>query len=114
MIIGHRRKVSVCEQPSIGSGNVPDRKRRSMIGTEIAWTESFPASSGFLIKKAEPQFMQKKEIVARFREKENADKFAEKANRRTFETVTVEQQNGLWEVRLVPVRKIPKFEPPKT
>lgn len=58
--------------------------------------------------------MQKKEIVARFRDKENADKFAEKANRRTFESVMIEQRNGLWEVRLVPVRKTPKFEPPKT
>lgn len=58
--------------------------------------------------------MQKKEIVARFRDKENADKFAEKANRRTFESVTVERKNELWEVRLVPFRKIPKFEPPNT
>lgn len=58
--------------------------------------------------------MQKKEIVARFRDKENADKFAESANRRTFESVMVEQRNGLWEVKLVPVRKIPRFEPPKT
>jgi aspartyl-tRNA(Asn)/glutamyl-tRNA(Gln) amidotransferase subunit A len=73
------------------------------------------ASSKILANyKAEPQFMQKKEIVARFRDKENADKFAESANRRTFESVMVEQRNGLWEVRLVPVRKIPKFEPPKT
>ncbi|MFH1621089.1 MAG: hypothetical protein ABIB04_03315 [Patescibacteria group bacterium] len=58
--------------------------------------------------------MQKKEIVARFHGKEQADKFAEKANHRTFESVMVEQRYGLWEVRLVPVRKIPKFEPPKT
>ena len=58
--------------------------------------------------------MQKKEIVARFREKKSADKFAEQANRRTFESITVERKNELWEVRLVPVRKIPKFEPPTT
>lgn len=58
--------------------------------------------------------MQKREIVACFHEKENADKFAEKANRRTFESVTVERKNELWEVRLVPVRKLRKFEPPKT
>lgn len=58
--------------------------------------------------------MQQKEIIARFRDKENADKFAEKANRRTFESVTIGQRDGLWEVRLVPVRKIPKFKPPKT
>ena len=55
-----------------------------------------------------------KEIVARFHDKASADKFAEKANRRTFESVVIEQRNGLWEVRLVPVRKIPKFDPPKT
>ena len=58
--------------------------------------------------------MQKKEIVARFREMKSADKFAEQANRRTFESITVERKNELWEVRLVPVRKIPKFEPPTT
>ena len=58
--------------------------------------------------------MKTNEIVAQFREKENADKFAEKANRRTFETVTIERKDDLWEVRLVPFRKIPKFEPPKT
>jgi hypothetical protein len=53
--------------------------------------------------------MQKKEIIARFQDKKSADNFAESANRRTFESVIVEQRNGLWEVRLVPVRKIPKF-----
>ncbi len=58
--------------------------------------------------------MQKKEIIARFRDKASADKFAETANRRTFESVMVERKNELWEVRLVPVRKIPKFEPPTT
>jgi len=58
--------------------------------------------------------MQRKEIIARFREKESADKFAEQANRRTFESISVEWKNELWEVRLVPVRKIPKYEPPKT
>jgi hypothetical protein len=58
--------------------------------------------------------MQKKEIIARFQDKKSADNFAESANRRTFESVIVEQRNGLWEVRLVPVRKIPKFEPPNT
>jgi hypothetical protein len=57
--------------------------------------------------------MKNKEIVARFQLKENADRFAEKANRRTFESVTVEEKNGLWEARLVPFRKIPKFEPSK-
>ncbi len=58
--------------------------------------------------------MKTNEIIAQFREKENADKFAEKANRRTFETVAIERKDDLWQVRLVPFRKIPKFEPPKT
>jgi hypothetical protein len=58
--------------------------------------------------------MKTNEIVAQFHEKENADKFAEKANRRTFETVTVERKSDLWQVKLVPFRKIRKFEPPKT
>lgn len=58
--------------------------------------------------------MHKKEIIAHFREKEHADKFADKANRRTFESVTIAEKNGLWEVKLVPFRKFPKFEPPKT
>ncbi len=55
--------------------------------------------------------MQKKEIIARFHDKKSADNFAESANRRAFESVSVERKNELWEVRLVPVRKIPKFEP---
>jgi hypothetical protein len=56
------------------------------------------------------------EIVARFRTKESADKFAESANKRHFESVAVERQkiDGLWEVRLVPKRKLPVFRPPTT
>jgi len=58
--------------------------------------------------------MQKKEIIARFLIRRNAENFAEKANRRMFESIVIEQRNGLWEVRLLPVRKIPKFEPSTT
>ena len=107
--IVHRHKANACVQLYTASGNAPERKVRLRIGTAIVWIELFPAYSGFLIKSGS-QLMQNKEIVARFREKGNADKFAEKANRRTFESVTIEKRNELWEVRLTPVRKIPKFE----
>ncbi len=56
------------------------------------------------------------EIVAHFRTKDSADRFAESANKRHFESVAVERRkvDGLWEVRLVPKRKLPVFRPPTT
>lgn len=39
--------------------------------------------------------MQKKEIIARFHDKKSADNFAETANRRAFESVSVERKNEL-------------------
>ncbi len=52
------------------------------------------------------------EIVALFRAKENAETFASKANPRFYDAVTVEKRNGdrLWEVRLIPKRKIVQLE----
>jgi hypothetical protein len=52
------------------------------------------------------------EIVALFRAKENAETFASKANPRFYDAVRVEKRNGdrLWEVRLIPKRRIVRFE----